>query len=89
MPSFLQFLFVSNFSKFFFCQQRVHFSNILSKRHKPLFAITFLCGIMAIFKSYPSIGDASLYLALVPIHDEILKCKLYIYIYDHICINND
>ncbi|CEI96442.1 hypothetical protein RMCBS344292_10603 [Rhizopus microsporus] len=42
-------------------------------QHKPLFAITFLCGIMAIFKSYPSIGDASLYLALVPIHDEILK----------------
>ncbi|MBM6385798.1 MAG: hypothetical protein JSY10_17715 [Paenibacillus sp.] len=30
---------------------------------------------MAIFKSYPSASDASLYLALVPIHDELFKCK--------------
>lgn len=43
--------------------------------HQPVFAITVLCGVMAIFKSYPSASDASLYLALVPIGDELFKCK--------------
>ncbi|CAG8459563.1 11735_t:CDS:10 [Diversispora eburnea] len=32
-------------------------------------------GIMAVFKSYPSIGDASLYLAFLPIYSEIVKCS--------------
>ncbi|KAI8376903.1 GPI transamidase component, partial [Blakeslea trispora] len=45
--------------------------------HQPIFAVTVLCGIMAIFKSYPSAGDAALYLALVPIHDELLKYCRY------------
>lgn len=43
--------------------------------HQPIFAITVLCGVMAVFKSYPSASDASLYLALIPIHDELFKCK--------------
>lgn len=30
---------------------------------------------MAVFKSYPSASDATLYLAFVPIHDELSKCK--------------
>ncbi|KAI8097809.1 GPI transamidase subunit PIG-U [Gilbertella persicaria] len=46
-------------------------------RHQPIFAVTVLCGIMAIFKSYPSAGDAALYLALVPVHDELLKYCRY------------
>ncbi|KAI8065528.1 GPI transamidase subunit PIG-U [Gongronella butleri] len=46
-------------------------------RHAPLFAITILCGIMSIFKSYPSVGDAALLLALVPLHDELFKYGRY------------
>ncbi|CAO3648668.1 unnamed protein product [Mucor hiemalis] len=46
-------------------------------RQQPIFAITVLCGVMAIFKSYPSASDASLYLALVPIHDELFKYCRY------------
>ncbi|KAG1139108.1 hypothetical protein G6F37_006748 [Rhizopus arrhizus] len=41
--------------------------------HQPLFAITVLCGIMAIFKSYPSVSDATLYLALISTHSEIFQ----------------
>ncbi|KAG1454790.1 hypothetical protein G6F56_007235 [Rhizopus delemar] len=40
--------------------------------HQPLFAIAVLCGIMAIFKSYPSVSDATLYLALLSTHYEII-----------------
>ncbi|KAI7892047.1 GPI transamidase-like protein component PIG-U [Mucor mucedo] len=46
-------------------------------RHQPVFAMTVLCGVMAIFKSYPSASDASLYLALVPIGDELFKYCRY------------
>ncbi|KAG0744103.1 hypothetical protein G6F57_009606 [Rhizopus arrhizus] len=41
--------------------------------HQPLFVITVLCGIMAIFKSYPSVSDATLYLALISTHSEIFQ----------------
>jgi hypothetical protein len=44
-------------------------------RHRPVFVLTILCGIIAVFKSYPSVGDVTLYLALVPVHDELFKCK--------------
>ncbi|OBZ81750.1 Phosphatidylinositol glycan anchor biosynthesis class U protein [Choanephora cucurbitarum] len=51
---------------------------ICIKLHQqPIFVVTVLCGIMAIFKSYPSAGDASLYLGLVAIHDELLKYCRY------------
>ncbi|RUP48956.1 hypothetical protein BC936DRAFT_143574 [Jimgerdemannia flammicorona] len=43
----------------------------------PIFVTFMLCGIMGIFKSYPSIGDAALYLAFLPIHDELLKYMRY------------
>ncbi|KAI8364651.1 GPI transamidase subunit PIG-U [Radiomyces spectabilis] len=46
-------------------------------RHNPLFVLTVLCGVMGIFKSYPSAGDASMYLALIPLHDELLKYCRY------------
>ncbi|GBB85482.1 hypothetical protein RclHR1_00120036 [Rhizophagus clarus] len=46
-------------------------------RDHPLFSIFILSGIMAIFKSYPSIGDASLYLAFLPIYSEIIKYMRY------------
>lgn len=37
-------------------------------RRQPLFIITSLLGIFAIFKPYPSISDASLYFALLPLY---------------------
>ncbi|RUS14551.1 GPI transamidase-like protein component PIG-U [Endogone sp. FLAS-F59071] len=43
----------------------------------PIFVIFILCGIMGIFKSYPSIGDAALYLGFLPIHDELFKYTRY------------
>ncbi|CAG8540101.1 9850_t:CDS:2, partial [Dentiscutata heterogama] len=44
-------------------------------RNHPLFVVFLLSGIMAVFKSYPSIGDVSLYLAFLPIYSEIIKCS--------------
>ncbi|CAO3599059.1 unnamed protein product [Absidia cylindrospora] len=46
-------------------------------RHHPVFVLTILCGIVAVFKSYPSVGDVTLYLALVPVHDELFKYCRY------------
>ncbi|CAO3649261.1 unnamed protein product [Cunninghamella blakesleeana] len=46
-------------------------------RNHPAFIVTILCGIIAVFKSYPSIGDAVLYLSLVPVHDELFKYCRY------------
>ncbi|KAI9253586.1 GPI transamidase component [Sporodiniella umbellata] len=40
--------------------------------HQPLFAVAILCGIMGIFKSYPSISDTTLYLGLLSTHYEIV-----------------
>lgn len=44
-------------------------------RKYPLFVSFLLCAIMGTFKGYPSIGDASLYLGLLPLSSEIFKCK--------------
>lgn len=49
-------------------------------RNHPLFVVFLLSGIMAVFKSYPSIGDASLYLAFLPIYSEIVKYMRYNYL---------
>ena len=43
----------------------------LRLRPQPLFVITTLLGIFAIFKPYPSISDVSLYLALVPLYKHV------------------
>ena len=45
-------------------------------RTQPLFVITTLLGIFAIFKPYPSISDTSLYLALLPLYRHIFPCRL-------------
>lgn len=44
-------------------------------RSQPLFVITSLLGIFAIFKPYPSISDVSLYLALLPLYRHLFPCK--------------
>lgn len=44
-------------------------------RTQPLFIITSLLGIFAIFKPYPSISDTSLYFALLPLYRHIFPRK--------------
>ena len=45
-------------------------------RNQPLFVITCLTGIFAIFKPYPSISDTSLYFALLPLYRHVFPCEL-------------
>lgn len=44
-------------------------------RRQPLFVITALLGVFAIFKPYPSISDASLYFAVLPFYRHIFPCE--------------
>ena len=46
-------------------------------RTQPLFVVTTLLGIFAIFKPYPSISDTSLYFALLPLYRHIFPCKFF------------
>ncbi|KAF2815509.1 CDC91 cell division cycle 91-like protein [Mytilinidion resinicola] len=46
-------------------------------RQQPLFVVTSLLGIFAIFQPYPSIADSSLYLALVPLYRHIFPLMRY------------
>ena len=48
----------------------------LRLQNQPLFVITSLLGLFAIFKPYPSIADVSLYLGFLPMYQHILPCKL-------------
>jgi phosphatidylinositol glycan class U len=41
-------------------------------RNQPLFAVVMMCGIIATFKSYPSVGDVALYTSLLPLFPEAL-----------------
>ena len=43
---------------------------------QPLFVITSLLGLFAIFKPYPGIADVSLYLGFLPMYQYVLPCKL-------------
>ena len=47
----------------------------LRLRTQPLFVITTLLGIFAIFKPYPSISDISLYLGFVPLYKHVFPRK--------------
>ena len=46
-------------------------------RRQPLFVLTLLLGIFAIFKPYPSISDASLFLGMVPLYRHIFPLMRY------------
>ncbi|OJD19926.1 hypothetical protein AJ78_00120 [Emergomyces pasteurianus Ep9510] len=46
-------------------------------RTQPLFVITTLLGIFAIFKPYPSISDVSIYFALLPLYRHIFPLMRY------------
>lgn len=49
-------------------------------RRQPLFVITTLLGIFAVFKPYPSISDTSLFLALVPLYRHVFPLMRYSYL---------
>jgi phosphatidylinositol glycan class U len=46
-------------------------------RRQPLFVITVLCGLLAIFKPYPSIADASLFLGMLPLYRHVVPLMRY------------
>lgn len=46
-------------------------------RRQPLFVVSSLLGIFAIFQPYPSIADSALYLALVPLYRHIFPLMRY------------
>ncbi|CAK7262431.1 hypothetical protein SEPCBS57363_000018 [Sporothrix epigloea] len=46
-------------------------------RRQPLVVLTLLTGIFAIFKPYPSIGDTSLFLGLVPLFRHVFPLMRY------------
>ncbi|KAJ5257865.1 hypothetical protein N7524_009421 [Penicillium chrysogenum] len=46
-------------------------------RRQPLFIITALLGVFAIFKPYPSISDASLFFALLPLYRHLFPLMRY------------
>ena len=44
---------------------------------EPLFVVTSLAGLFAVFKPYPSIADVSLYLGFLPMYQHILPCECF------------
>ncbi|MCJ1285960.1 hypothetical protein MMC26_005302 [Xylographa opegraphella] len=46
-------------------------------RKQPLFVITAMLGIFAVFKPYPSISDTSLYFALLPLYRHVFPLMRY------------
>ncbi|KAI9680396.1 MAG: hypothetical protein M1829_001282 [Trizodia sp. TS-e1964] len=49
-------------------------------RRQPLFVVTCLLGIFAIFKPYPSISDTSLFLALLPLYRHVFPLMRYTFL---------
>lgn len=48
----------------------------LRLQKEPLFVITSLLGLFAIFKPYPNIADIALFLAFLPMYQHIVPCEL-------------
>jgi phosphatidylinositol glycan class U len=57
----------------------------LRLQNQPLFVITSLLGLMAIFKPYPSIADVSLYLGFLPMYSHVLPCEFSCTILNAVC----
>lgn len=49
-------------------------------RRQPLFVLTCLLGIFAIFKPYPSISDTSLFLAMLPLYRHVFPLMRYAFL---------
>ena len=62
-------------------------------RKQPLFVVTTILGIIAIFKPYPSVSDVSLYFALLPLYRHVFPCELplcpctSLCLWYHVCTN--
>lgn len=70
-----------SFREFFLCVFQLHLviyvgGLSIRLRKQPLFAITTLLGICSMFKSYPSIGDTTLYLGLLMLYRHVFPRKL-------------
>lgn len=46
-------------------------------RRQPLFVLTILTGIFTVFKPYPSISDASLFLGMLPLYSHLFPLMRY------------
>jgi phosphatidylinositol glycan class U len=71
-----------SFRNFFLGVFWIHLSSYVGPltirlRRQPLFVLTILLGIFAIFKPYPSISDTSLFLAMLPLYRHIFPLMRY------------
>ncbi|KAJ9476529.1 GPI transamidase component GAB1 [Pseudozyma hubeiensis] len=46
-------------------------------RQDPLFGITLMTGVIAVFKSYPTMGDHALFMGLLSVHSQIFEYMRY------------
>ena len=44
-------------------------------RKQPLFVVMTMLGIFAIFKPYPTVGDAGLWFSMLPLYRHVFPCK--------------
>ncbi|KAG9247548.1 GPI transamidase-like protein component PIG-U [Calycina marina] len=49
-------------------------------RTQPLFVLTMVFGVFAIFKPYPSISDASIFLAMLPLYRHVFPLMKYTFV---------
>ncbi|KAH6720602.1 GPI transamidase subunit PIG-U [Leptodontidium sp. 2 PMI_412] len=74
-----------SFRNFFLGVFWIHLSSYVAGltirlRRQPLFVLTILLGIFAIFKPYPSISDTSLFLALFPLYRHVFPLMRYTFL---------
>ncbi|KAI5803788.1 GPI transamidase subunit PIG-U [Geopyxis carbonaria] len=71
-----------SFRDFFLCVFQLHLLIYVAPlcirlRRQPLFVITTILGISAIFKSYPAIGDTALYISLLCLYRHVFPLMRY------------
>jgi len=74
-----------SFRSFFLGVFWIHLSSYvggltLRLRRQPLFVLTILLGIFAIFKPYPSVSDVSLFLGLLPLYRHVFPLMRYTFL---------
>ncbi|CDW98839.1 hypothetical protein, partial [Sporisorium scitamineum] len=71
-----------HFRDFFLLTFNVHLASYvlpfaIKYRQDPLFGITLMTGVIAVFKSYPTLGDHAVFLALLSLHSQIFEYLRY------------
>ncbi|SPO20336.1 related to GPI - transamidase subunit [Ustilago trichophora] len=71
-----------HFRDFFLLTLNVHLACYvlpfaIKYRQDPLFGITLMIGVVAVFKSYPTIGDHAVFMALLSLHSQIFEYMRY------------